>query len=390
MNKPDSKKLRQRLLTAFFACVLAFVPLFLAPDAAHAKKNQTPNEIKRALETEKDKAKETQANVNKLTEKERALNSEMAKAEDSIAGMQKKIDQQERELAKIEAAQGINQRQYDELTVNRSKTEADLAELMRFLWPVFVNQETFGARDGLAWAEAERDYLWTAEIMRQIADRQRELREQESAISDSLTRKESLALQLREQLEAINKDKDKLLEDKLRFQRELSAVRKDKKDAEAQVQEVLSTIQSLNIRLEKADKPKNEIEKPAAGGQGTMPWPASGQVVAKYAPAASPPVNGIGLALNNGDVVKAVSWGKVVHNDILRGMGRVVVLLHDKDYYTVYAYLDESNLKIGQEVKQGQTLGTAGYYPPAKGTGTYFELRRHQKTINPNSWLAAR
>lgn len=390
MNKPDSKKLRQRLLTAFFACALAFVPLFLTPGAAHAKKHQTPNEIKRALETEKDKAKETQANVNKLTEKERSLNSEMAKAEDSIAGMQKKIDQQERELAKIEAAQGINQRQYDELTVNRSKTEADLAELMRFLWPVFVNQETFGARDGLAWAEAERDYLWTAEIMRQIADRQRELREQESAISDSLTRKESLALQLREQLEAINKDKDKLLEDKLRFQRELSAVRKDKKDAEAQVQEVLSTIQSLNIRLEKANKPKNEIEKPAAGGQGKMPWPASGQVVAKYAPTASPPVNGIGLALNNGDVVKAVSWGKVVHNDILRGMGRVVVLLHDKDYYTVYAYLDESNLKIGQEVKQGQTLGTAGYYPPAKGTGTYFELRRHQKAINPNSWLAAR
>ena len=390
MLKPDSKKTRKRLLTAFFSCLLAFAFLFLDPNSAHAKKTQTPGEIKRALETEKDKAKETQANVNKLTEKERALNSEMAKAEDSIAGMQKKIDQQEKELAKIESAQGINQRQYDDLIVNRSKTEADLAELMRFLWPVFVNQETFGARDGMAWAEAERDYLWTAEIMHQIADRQRELREQESAISDSLTRRESLALQLREQLGAINKDKDKLLEDKLRFQRELSAVRKDKKDAEAQVKEVLSTIQSLNIRLEKANKPKNEIEKPAAGGKGKMPWPASGQVVAKYAPSGSPPVNGIGLALNNGDVVKAVSWGKVVHNDILRGMGRVVVLLHDKDYYTVYAYLDESNLRIGQEVKQGQTLGTAGYYPPAKGAGTYFELRYHQKPINPNSWLAAR
>ena len=136
MLKPDSKKTRKRLLTAFFSCLLAFAFLFLDPNSAHAKKTQTPGEIKRALETEKDKAKETQANVNKLTEKERALNSEMAKAEDSIAGMQKKIDQQEKELAKIESAQGINQRQYDDLIVNRSKTEADLAELMRFLWPV--------------------------------------------------------------------------------------------------------------------------------------------------------------------------------------------------------------------------------------------------------------
>ena len=388
MNKPDA---RIPHLSGFAACLLFACSLLLwAPSPASAQKAQTPEEIKRALEQEQGRAKQGQANVNKLSEKERALNAELAKAEDGIAKLQKNIDAQEKELTKIESAQGLNQRQYEELLTSRAKTEADLAELVRFLWPVYVDQESFGARDGMAWAEAERDYLWTAEIMRKIAERQNELREQESAISDSLSRRESLALQLREQLEQINQDKSKLLEDKLRFQRELSAVRKEIKDAEAQVKEVLATIQSLNIRLEQANRPKDEIEKPVAGGKGKMPWPASGKVVAKYAPSASPAVNGVGLALNDGDVVKAVAWGKVVHNDMLRGMGRVVVLMHDKDYYTVYAYLDESKLKIGQEVKQGQTLGTAGYYPAAKGTGTYFELRHHQKAVNPNTWLAAR
>ena len=371
--------------------LLCVCGLLLAPCHAFAQnKPQTPEEIKQALEKEKGRARESQANISKLTEKERALNAELAKAEDAIAGLQAKIDAQEQELGRLESAQGMNQQQYDELLANRAKTEAHLAELVRFLWPIFIEQESFGARDGLAWAEAERDYLWTAEIMRRIAERKQELRNQESAISDSISRRESLAVQLREQLERINKDKDRLLEDKLRFQRELSAVRQEKKDAEAQVKEVLSTIQSLNFRLEKANKPKGEIEKPDSGGNGKMPWPASGRVVAKFAPSANPPVNGIGLALNEGDVVKAVSWGKVVHNDILRGMGRVVILMHDKDYYTVYAYLDESKLKIGQVVKQGQILGTAGYYPPAKGAGAYFELRHHQKAINPNTWLAAR
>ncbi len=395
MNKPDIRHLSLFTicrtpfiyLTAIFIC---FCLLTTQNSAFAQKKPQTPEEIKRALEEEKGRAKQSQANVSKLTEKERSLNAELAKAEDGIAKLQARIDAQEKELFKLESAQGLNQRQYEDLLASRAKTEAGLAELVRFLWPVYVDQESFGARDGMAWAEAERDYLWTVEIMRKIAEHKEELRTQESAISDSISRRESLALQLREQIELINQDKDRLLEDKLRFQRELSAVRKDKKDAEAQVKDVLATIQSLNIRLEKASKPKGEIEKPVGGGKGKMPWPASGRLVAKFAPTATPPVNGIGLALNDGDVVKAVSWGKVVHNDILRGMGRVVVLMHDKDYYTVYAYLNESNLKIGQVVKQGQTLGSAGYYPPAKGTGTYFELRYHQKAINPNTWLANR
>ena len=377
---------------------LALAPLpiydnFCAQAKAKPKdktKPATASEIEKAIQAEKDKAKQTQANVSKLTEKERSLNASMAQAEDRIEKMQQKIAEQEKELASLEAAQGINRRQYDELTTNRSKTEEDLAQLMRFLWPVFVGQESIGARDGVAWAEAERDYLWTAELMRQITERQTTLREQESAISDSLSRREMLAMQLRNQLGTINQDKDVLLADKLRFQRELSAVREEKKDAEAQVKEVLATIQSLNIRLEKAAVPKNEIPKPPAGGEGKRPWPASGRVVAKYSPGATPPVNGVGMALNNGDVVKAVAWGKVVHNDILRGMGRVVVLMHDKEYYTVYAYLEDSKLKMGQEVTQGQVLGTAGYYPAAKGTGTYFELRHHQKAINPSTWLAAR
>ncbi|MBQ4132768.1 MAG: peptidoglycan DD-metalloendopeptidase family protein [Desulfovibrionaceae bacterium] len=378
------------LRQGFWLLVCAILLCAVSGPSFAQNKPQTPEEIKRQIKKEKERAKETQANVSKLTEKERSLNAELARAEDSIARLQAKIAAQEKELSTLESAQGLNQKQYDDLLANRAKTEAALAELVRFLWPVYIDQESFGARDGLAWADAERDYMWTAEIMRQIAERKNELRSQESAISDSISRRESLALQLREQLELINKDKDKLLEDKLRFQNELSAVRKEKKDAEAQVKGVLGTIQSLNIRLEKASKPKNEIEKPKPGGKGKMPWPAAGRVVAKFAPGANPPVNGIGLALNDGEVVKAVSWGKVVHNDILRGMGRVVVLMHDKDYYTVYAYLDESKLKIGQVVKQGQTLGTAGYYPPAKGTGTYFELRHHQKAINPNNWLAAR
>lgn len=396
-----AKKLPAVLLRlSLLLCALTFLAAFtFLSGSALAQKASSPAQLKKEIEAERKKVEERKKNINKLTDLERSLNENLAKAEDRIEKLQASIAKQEAELAKLEAAQGINRRQYEELISSRSKTEADIAELLRFLWPVYVAQESTGARDGLAWAEAERDYLWTAEIMRQIALRQTKLKEQESAISDSLTRHESLAVQLRAHLEEINADKDKLLADKLKFAQNLSSTRKEIKDTEAEINSVLSTIQSLNIRLEKASMPPNDIpppppakndDEPVVTSSGKMPWPASGRVVAKYSPKSSPPVNGIGLALNEGDVVRGVAWGKVVHNDVLRGLGRVVVLMHDKGYYTVYAYLAESNLKIGQQVKQGQVLGKAGYYPPAKGTGTYFEVRLHQKPINPASWLAKR
>ncbi len=425
-------------LRPFFICLLSFM-LLAAPclpasfnmafaaeqkqqktkkTTSKAKKSQkTPEQLKKEIEAENLKAAERKKDMTKLTDLERSVNANLAKAEDSIEKMQAKIDDQEKELAKLETAQGINRRQYDDLITKRSKTEANLAKLIRFLWPIYVGQESAGARDGMAWAEAERDYLWTAEIMHQIIDRQNELKEEESAISDSLARRETLAVQLRSQLEQINKDKDKLLSDKLRFRQELGKIRKEIKDTETELKSVLATIQSLNIRLEKASVPPppppqkdtaapQPSQSPDSKGadikstdnkatdikntdnRGKKSWPASGRIVAKYAPGATPPVNGIGMALNKGTVISAVAWGKVVHNDILRGLGRVVVLMHDNGYYTVYAYLADSSLRIGQQIKQGQTIGRAGYYPPAKGTGTYFEVRFHQKAVNPSTWLA--
>ena len=36
---------------------------------------------------------------------------------------------------------------------------------------------------------------------------------------------------------------------------------------------------------------------------------------------------------------------------------------------------------------QGEKLGVSGFYPKANGNGLYFELRFHQKAINPLKWL---
>ncbi len=442
MNQAPAKSLlpRPRVL-----CLLLLLAALVLPPPAGAD-TPKPKEIERAISEAKGKAAAGKAGLSKLTDRERKLNADLAAAEDRIAKLERDLAKRESELEILESAQEDNLRAYDVLAAAKTQTETELLALLAFLWPVHNLQESVGMRDGVLWSDAEREYVWTAEIMRSIAEKQALLKENESALSSNLSRRQVLSRELRDQVAAIRADKDALLADSLKFNQELAAVRQEKQDLESTLVGINETIESLNVQMEiseaelaaaeaaraenaraeaaKAEAAKAETAqtkpqtaeksggkpqtvaaaakdtqsssgKDAGSGSGTggiakgkTPWPAKGKVVVRYAPDASPPVRGIGLSLSGASEVKAVAWGKVVHSDVLRGLGYVVVLMHPKQYYTVYAHLTGSPYKVGQEVKQGAVLGKAGHYPPAGGPGLYFELRSHEKAVNPEAWLS--
>ncbi len=447
----------RRALVAAGLLVAGLGALWLgAAVEVRAESGQKPGEIKAAIKEAKSKAEEGKAGLTRLTDRERELNAGLAAAEDRISVLEKNLTLQETQLGVLESAHEENARAYDVLVASKGEAEKDLLDLLSFLWPLYNMQDSVGARDGTLWSDVEREYTWTAELMRAIAEKQAVLKENEAALSENLSQREVLARQLRDQVAIIKTDKETLLADMLKFNQELSSIRQEKRDLESTLQSINDTIDKLNVQLEisaaaeaeaaraaqaakaeaaarearaakeaaraaakeKAEKDSAEKTQVAAAekgsgksgadaladknaedasvsGKGTgsiakgkTPWPARGKVVVHYAPDASPPVHGIGLALNDGTPVKAVAWGKVVHSDVLRGLGYVVVLMHPKQYYTVYAHLTGSKYKVGQEVKQGEVLGRAGLYPPAGGAGIYFELRSHEKAVNPEAWLS--
>ncbi len=421
-----------------------------------------PREIEQAISEAQNKAAAGKAGLSKLSDRERDLNAGLASAEDRISTLERDLAQREAQLEILETAQKDNLRTYDVLAASKAETESELLALLSFLWPVHNLQESVGLRDGALWSDAEREYTWTAELMRAIAQKQAALKEHEAALSDNLSQREVLSRELRDQVAAIRADKEALLADMLKFNQDLAAVRQEKQDLESTLLSINQTIDNLNVQLELSaaaeaaaaeaaraeaaraeaaraeaaraaeaqrraqaqaqsgektsdDKPQTVAaatagsDKNAAadsglssgavagsgsgtGGivKGKTPWPAKGKVVVRYAPGASPPVRGIGMSMAANGEVRAVAWGKVVHSDVLRGLGYVVVLMHPKQYYTVYAHLTGSPYKVGQEVKQGAVLGRAGHYPPAGGPGIYFELRSHEKAVNPETWLARR
>lgn len=88
------------------------------------------------------------------------------------------------------------------------------------------------------------------------------------------------------------------------------------------------------------------------------------------------------------DVVASLS-GQVseVKEDPLNG--NVVVLDHDHQIKTYYSSLADVAVQVGDEVKQGSKLGTAGKNLMGKDNGTHlhFEITKDGQRVNPESYF---
>lgn len=88
------------------------------------------------------------------------------------------------------------------------------------------------------------------------------------------------------------------------------------------------------------------------------------------------------------DVVASLS-GEVteVKEDPL--LGNVVSITHDNDVMTYYASMGEISVKAGDEVEQGDTLGTAGknLFGKDNGTHVHFQIRKDGVEVDPEAFF---
>ena len=208
------------------------------------------------------------------------------------------------------------------------------------------------------------------------------LAEQVGELNAILERRESLAREVEQRLHTLNKEKERLLQTRIHYTRRLQELRKQRRNTEAELASIVRLVSSLNLQIRQTEE-KTDISK----AKGTLPRPVTGRVRLKFNETAKPPVRGVTFSLAGDDEVQAVHWGKVVFNDIMRGLGRVVILAHGADYYSVYAFLAESPLRVGADVARADPIGKAGFVPSLNEAGLYFELRFHQKVINPEQWF---
>lgn len=100
---------------------------------------------------------------------------------------------------------------------------------------------------------------------------------------------------------------------------------------------------------------------------------------------------GVDIVYPNGeafDVLASLSGSVMeVKEDPL--LGNVVILSHENDVTTYYASLGEVKVKAGDEVKQGDVIGTAGenIFGQNHGTHVHFEIRKADTVFNPEDYF---
>jgi septal ring factor EnvC (AmiA/AmiB activator) len=96
---------------------------------------------------------------------------------------------------------------------------------------------------------------------------------------------------------------------------------------------------------------------------------------------------GIDAVVGKGEQAKAVYAGTVSGVYSINGFGTVVLINHG-EYFTVYGHIASASVSKGQEVKQGQSLGTLFSDPDDGGRTTiHFEVWKGRTKLNPQEWI---
>ena len=92
---------------------------------------------------------------------------------------------------------------------------------------------------------------------------------------------------------------------------------------------------------------------------------------------------GTDFAAPTGTAVRTVGDGVVEFAGVQNGFGNVVFVKHRNQHETVYAHLSRINVKKGQSVEQGQTIGAVGSTGWATGPHLHFEFRVNGQQQDP-------
>jgi murein DD-endopeptidase MepM/ murein hydrolase activator NlpD len=124
----------------------------------------------------------------------------------------------------------------------------------------------------------------------------------------------------------------------------------------------------------------------------TLTWPTAGKMTQGYWYAH----RGVDFADARGKPVRAAQDGKVVMSQWNRdGFGYIIEIEHgtledaagSHVVQTLYAHLDQLNVRVGQQVKAGQIIGKMGLTGNTSGPHLHFELRIGRMPKNPFCFL---
>ncbi|WP_425254795.1 murein hydrolase activator EnvC family protein [Janthinobacterium sp. NFX145] len=148
-----------------------------------------------------------------------------------------------------------------------------------------------------------------------------------------------------------------------------------------------------------APKPEPEPERPSLGPaapagafaslKGQLRAPVAGKIAARFGSKRGdgPSWKGVFIRTGEGSEIHAIAGGRVVFSDWLRGFGNLIIVDHGGQYMSIYGNNQSLLKRVGDAVKGGDAIASAGNSGGNEESGLYFELRHQGRAFDPATWV---
>jgi len=402
------------------ALVLAVVTMLLAPGAgwAQAPKRDNPDlgDKQRDLQQTQKRLKEERQKASDARKREASVLSELEAIDQRLTDKRKQVTSIDGRIRKAQSDIVDLQGEIGRLQSRRSGQEEVLGRRLRALYKLQaqggVLPIVLSGDDPVAQAVQLRHLTTLATVDARLI---REYRVTSEVMADRKSRLEARGRELASLRSEADQERDEFDQEAARRRALLARIQDERAYHDRMVGELSEATRRLEAfirdlqekqRRAVAKVPPPSRPRPAPGEtvpgptgpgfaslRGRLAWPADGRVVAEYGPQVNPRFgtktfrNGIDIEATEGSNIVSVFPGQIVYTGWFRGYGNLIIVDHGGEYYTVYAHAADIRVTEGDEVKQGQIIGTVGDTGSLQGPRLYFEVRHEGKPQDPAQWL---
>ncbi len=371
-----------------------------ASEAAHSKIKELHRESAKVQE----RLKASQSQLEDMARKERALVEEMDGAERSLDHSRRQVRAARASLDALEQKMAGIETQYTALEKEIRISEAYAAQRVIALYKL----NWVGRVHLLATAPSFFDFVYRKNALEAILSQDdaelEKLRSNQNTLEALLEQlntgraeKKSLEAALNQRIADLSAEQARrtALLEKMRKKKELENYALAALQQAAQ--ELDTTLQTLKPAAKESRPPAPvaimETNQSFEASKGLLSWPVRGKIISFFGPDQDAISHveifrsGIDIQTERGEPIRAVSNGYAIFASWLKGFGNMIVIDHGNHYYTVYAHLEEVFKVKGDRIEKGEVIATVGDSGSLTGPALHFEVRHHDKPLDPLMWI---
>jgi murein hydrolase activator len=399
-----------------FVLLLAvlMMPLVAYPQSKTELEKQKQQLIKDIEYTNK-LLKDTESNKKKTLSELTLMKTRMEQRQKLVSTLVKQASLVEKQIGETQSIVTALERdlenlreEYGKMLFHTYRNSGQYDRLMFILSSKDINQAYRRIKYFQQYSEHRKQQAEAIEALRKTLNtRSEELKAKKRELAQLIEESEREKLQLAEERE----QRDQLVHELQDKEKELRAELK-KKDREAKkLEQAIARIIEEEIRKARAKAEKTESKVTKSGfaltpdevtlssnfaeNKAKLPWPSErGVITSTFGEHPHPTLrdiktvnNGVDISTEEGAKARAVFDGTVSAVIAIPGAHKAVIMRHG-EYLTVYANLENIEVKMGEKVSVKQPLGTVVTDREENRTVLHFELWKGAEKQNPSNWIA--